>query len=298
MNTQMKTPAPDLRAYVLLLLLGLSWGIAFYLFKLALPTMTPAAVNMGRLAVAAAALFVLMRYRKEALPAWGPVWGYLAIVALLGNTLPYFLIAKAEETVPSGLAAILTGATPLVTMALAHFTTHDERITWNRMAGLAAGFAGLVVLFGPQALAGINEHLFGQSLLLFTCLSFAANALIARRMPELPIVTASFCVCLIGTVTMFPVALVVDPGLQHGPDAQAMLAVAGLGLITTAAGALIFFTLVREAGATFVVSANYLVPLVALALGILLLGERPEPDALIAFALICAGIWLAHRKQT
>lgn len=297
MNTPATTPAPDLRAYALLLLLGLSWGIAFYLFKLALPTMTPAAVNMGRLAVAAGALFLLMRRRGESLPPWGPVWGYLVVVALLGNTLPYFFIAKAEESVPSGLAAILTGATPLITMAMAHFVIHDERITWNRLAGLALGFAGLVVLFGPQALAGMGEHLFGQFLLLLTCLSFAANAIIARRMPSLPIVTTSFCVSLIGTIAMFPLALAVDPGLQHGPDLPAMLAVAALGLITTAAGALIFFTLVRDTGATFVVSANYLVPLVALVLGILLLNEEPDPAALAAFALICTGIWLAHRNR-
>lgn len=295
----MTTPnsAPGPRAYVLLLLLGLSWGVAFYFFKLALPTMTPAAINLGRLGVAAIALFLLMRARRETLPPWGPVWRYLIVVALLGNTLPYFLIAEAERSVPSGLAAILTGATPLLTMAMAHFATADEKITWSRLAGLFGGFLGLVLLIGPQALAGVGSHLFGQLLLLLTCLSFAANAIVARRMPALPLATTAFCVSLIGTIAMFPVALAVDPGMQYGPDLPAILAVVGLGLITTAAAALLFFELVREAGATFVVSANYLVPVVAVALGVLLLDEEPDPLALAAFVLISAGIWLAHRGR-
>ena len=296
MTERTTAAAPSPRAYGLLLLLAAAWGMAFYFIKLALPTMTPAAMNMGRLGVAAAVLFLVMQARREKLPPWGPVWGYLAAVAVLGNALPYFLIAHAEQSVPSGLAAILTGATPLITMALAHFATRDEQMTWRKLAGLVTGFAGLIVLFGPSALSGVGADLFAQGLLLLTCLSFAGNAIVARRMPPLPLATTCFAMTLIGTVVMFPFAMAADPGLSHGPDLAAILAVLGLGLITTAAAALLFFTLVREAGAVFVVSANYLTPLVALALGALLLGERPEPEALIAFALICAGIWLANRR--
>lgn len=279
----------------MLLLLGVSWGVAFYFIKIALPTVSPATMNLGRLAVAALALFLLMRARREELPPWGPVWGYLAAVAILGNALPYLLIAQAERDVPSGLAAILTGATPLITMALAHFATADERMTWKRFAGLVLGFAGLVILIGPEALAGVGDDLMAQGLLLLTCVSFACNAIVARRLPELPLVTASFAICLIGTAIMFPLALATDRGLTGGPDLPAIFAIVGLGLITTAGAALLFFALVRDVGATFVVSANYLTPAVALGLGVTFLGEQPDPAALAAFGLICAGIWLANR---
>ena len=288
--------APGIRAFAMLLLLAACWGVAFYFFKLALPTMTPTAINLGRLGVAAAALFVLMRARREPWPPWGPVWGYLIAVSLLGNTIPYLLIAEAERSVPSGLAAILTGATPLITMALAHVATQDEKMSWRKLAGLASGFVGLVILFGPQALGGVGDDLIAQGLLLLVCLSFACNAIVARRMPPLPLVTTTSAIALIGAVVMFPVALVADPGLGLAPDLPAVFAVLGLGLITTAAAGLLFFDLVRRVGATFVVSANYLTPLVALVLGVLLLGERPEPEVLVAFALICAGIWLANRR--
>ena len=101
---------------------------------------------------------------------------------------------------------------------------------------------------------------------------------------------------ILGVVLMFPIAVAVDPSLTARPSLPAIGAVVGLGVISTAAAALLFFVLVRTAGATFVVSANYLTPLMALSLGVLLLGERPGLDALVAFALICGGIWIANRR--
>jgi len=286
---------PGAREFLLLLVLSFCWGVAFFFIKVAVETASPLLVNMGRMAVASACLFLLMKAQRLSLPPWGPVWGYLTALAILGNALPYWLIAVAEQQVDSGLASILVGMTPLVTMLLAHVATHDERITPRRAAGFALGFAGLVTLMGPQALHGLGDDLIAQGLLLLACVSFAVNALVARRMPEVSLPAASFGMTLIGTVLMFPIAVAADPGLNARPDLSAIGAMIGLGVISTAAASLLFLTLVRRAGATFVVSANYLTPLMALSLGVLLLGERPDLNALVAFALICGGIWLANR---
>jgi len=286
---------PTPRHFLLLLLLSFAWGSAFYLIKLAIADLSPATVNLGRMAVAALALLLLIRYRRLALPSEGIAWVYLTIIAILGNALPYWLIAEAETTVDSGLASILIGATPLVTMVFAHFATQDERLTTNRILGFCLGFAGLVALIGPEVLAGIGDDLIAQSLLLLACVSFAANALVARRMPPVPVPVSGFCMCLIGTAIMFPFAIASEPVFSVQPGWAAIAGLVGLGVVSTAAATLLFFTLVREVGATFVVSANYLTPLVALTAGMALLGERPGVNAFIAFALICGGIWLANR---
>jgi drug/metabolite transporter (DMT)-like permease len=291
------TAGPTLRHFALLILLSIAWGTAFLFIKIALASLTPETINLGRMGVAALALFLLIRYRRLALPPMGIVWAFLTAVAILGNTLPYWLIAVAEKRVDSGLASILIGATPLVTMVMAHFATHDERLTPQRILGFCLGFAGLVVLFGPKVLAGIGEDLIAQSLLLLACVSFSLNALVARRMPPVAVAISGFGMCVIGTAIMFPFAVASTPVLDIQPGLPEIAAIVGLGVISTAAATLLFFTLVREVGATFVVSANYLTPLVALTAGVLLLGERPEADALIAFALICGGIWLANRPS-
>jgi drug/metabolite transporter (DMT)-like permease len=291
----MSAPQPSPRDFALLLALSVCWGLAFFFIKLALPTATPAVINLGRMGVAAAALLVLIRAMHLSLPPFGPVWGYLLAVAILGNALPYWLIAVAQERVDSGLASILIGATPLIAMVMAHFVTHDEKLTPMRVAGFALGFTGLIVLIGPEALKGLGGDLFAQALLLVACVSFSANALVARRMPPLSVPISGFGMTTLGALIMFPFAAASDPGLSTRPDTLAMIGIVGVGLISTGLATLLFFTLVRSAGATFVVAANYLTPVVALSLGVLVLGEEPTWNALAAFALICTGIWVAHR---
>lgn len=293
---QTRAAAPTARHFLLLFLLSVAWGTAFLFIKLALEAMSPVAVNLGRMGVAALVLALLVRARRLALPPVGRTWLYLIAVAVFGNVLPYWLIAVAEVQVESGLASILIGATPLVTMVLAHFATRDERLTVGRIAGFLMGFAGLIVLFGPELHAGIGDDVLAQGLLLLACVSFALTALIARRMPPVPVPVASFGMSVIGTVMLFPFAVGADPDLVVQPSLLAIGAIVGLGVISTAAAMLVYFTLVREVSATFVVTANYLTPLVALSGGVLLLGERPGMNALVAFVLICIGIWLANRK--
>lgn len=282
--------------YLLLFALATAWGLGFFFIKVAVETVPPVTINLGRLAVGALVLFVLMRRQGQKLPPLGPVWGYICTVALLGNALPYWLIGVSAEKVDSGLASILVGATPLVTMLLAHLVTHDEKMTPARIGGLLLGFAGLGLLLGSQALAGLGDELLAQALLLAVAVSFALNALVARRMPEVPAMTYAFSMCAVATVMLFPFAVAADPDLSLRPGWAALASIVALGVITTAGASVLFFIIVRRVGATFVASANYLTPPVALVLGILVLGEDPDPMALIAFALICAGIWLAYRR--
>jgi drug/metabolite transporter (DMT)-like permease len=170
--------------------------------------------------------------------------------------------------------------------------------------GVAAGFLGIVVLLGPGALAGlrggagdVGSDLLAQTLLVLVCFSFAFNALIARRMAPLPPAVAAASVSLIATVMLLPFAIAVDPDLSLSPGWQAIGAVFFLGAIGTGAATLLFFILVQQRGANFVISANYLLPLVAMVLGVAFLAEQPRPEAFGAMALICGGIWLSNRPS-
>ncbi len=305
MSEQSMTTRASARHYLLLGALAFSWGSGFLFVELALVDLPPVMVAMGRTAVATGVLYAVARrqgYNLPTLTGNGQLWLILATLAVVGHALPFFLMAQAQTELDSNLAGIFIGATPLVTLLVVHFGTHDEKMTRTRIMGVAAGFLGIVVLLGPGAVAGLqnevgNERagLLAQIFLILVCFSFATNALIARRMTPLSPAVAAASVSLIATVILLPFAIAVDPDLSLSPSWLAIGAVFFLGAIGTGAATLLFFILVQQCGANFVISANYLLPLVAMVLGVTFLAEQPRPEALVAMALICGGIWLSNR---
>ncbi|MDA1098870.1 MAG: EamA family transporter [Proteobacteria bacterium] len=297
---------PSVRHYLLLGALASAWGSSFLFVELGLADLPPVMVALARTAVAAGLLYAVARRQGHNLPSPGRQWLILAVLAVVGHALPFFLIAQAQTQLDSNLAGIFIGATPLVTLVVVHFGTKDEKMTKTRIMGVTAGFLGIVVLLGPGAvaslegsvLAGAGANLLAQASLFLVGLSFALNALIARRMPPLPPAVAACSVSLLATVVLLPFAFAVDPGLSLRPGWLAVGAVFMLGAVCTGGATLLFFILVQERGANFVMSANYLLPLVALILGVAFLGEQPRPEALLSMALISGGIWLSNRPPS
>lgn len=295
---------PSVRHYLLLGGLAFAWGSGFLFVELGLADMPPVMVSLARTAVAAGLLYAVARRQGHNLPSPignGRQWLILAVLAVVGNALPFFLMAQAQTRLDSNLAGIFIGATPLVTLVVVHFGTRDEKMTRTRVMGVAAGFMGIVVLLGPDAVtgikAGVGADLLAQGALLLVCLSFALNALIARRMAPLPPAVAACSVSLLATAMLLPFAIAADPSLSLRPGWLAIGAVFALGSIGTGVATLLFYILVQERGANFVISANYLLPLIAMVLGVTLLAEQPRPESLLAMALICGGIWLSNRPQ-
>lgn len=282
--------------YLLLVLLAFGWGSSFLAIKLAVDSVSPATITLGRMAISAGFLFLLVKRQGQALPTDAVTWWCLAGVALFGNALPFFLIAAAEEHVDSGLAAILIGATPLFTILLAHRFTPDEKLTPQRLIGVAVGFLGLIALVGWDVLQGLGEDLGAQVLLLAAALSFAINAVVARRMPPQPHLVSSFAVSLCATVMLFPFAVAADGMSAPAPDWPAVLGIVWLGLVSTAGATITFFALIRRAGAGFTAQGNYLVPMIAVILGVAVLGEQPAWNQLAALALILLGIFVANLR--
>ncbi len=289
----MSAPGAGSRDYLLLAVLGGCWGSNFLAIKLAVVDFGPATLTLGRLAIAAAILLLVMKAKKLAWPRDARRWGGIALVALLSNAIPYTLIAWGEVRITSQLAAILIATTPLITLPLAHLVTRDEKLTAKRTLGVAIGFAGVVALVGHDALTGLGSDLVAQIALLAAALSYAICTLVARRLPETPSVTSAFCTTALATLYLFPLAVASEGDFDAtAPGWVAIAAVAWLGVISTAGAMLIYFTLIRRVGATFVSLANYVVPLIALGLGGVMLGENPSWNSLAALALILVGVYL------
>lgn len=292
----MATPAairgakPNRGDYLLLLALGVTWGASFLLIKIAVATIPPLSVVAGRILVGAVALGVIAALRGTKLPTDGRSWLKLGIMGTIGTVLPFFLISWGELRIDSGLAAILMAFVPIGALVLAHLFYHDEKLTAGKLVGVLLGVAGIVVLVGPSALAGLGHEVTAQLAVLGAAFCYAGNTTIARRLGGLPAEIVSIGMLLTAAVIAVPAALVVDQPWRLEPSAMSILAVVLLGVVSTALGYVLLFAVVARAGAGFAAFNNFLVPPVGVVWGVLLLGETPSPHALAALLIVLAGL--------
>ena len=286
------------RNWSLLFALVAMWGSAFMFMKIGVATVAPASLVAGRLMLAAALLYAVMRARGLTLPPPGKRWLPFAALAILGNCLPFYLIAWGQQFIDSALAGILIAIMPLATLVLAHFFVAGERMTGPRALGFAIGFAGIVVLMGPAALTGLGGSpgkAMAQVAVLAGALCYAANSVLARRTIANDFLVASTAVLIIASALMVPVALVLDAPWTGAPSAGSVAAIVWLGIGPTALATILYFQLIAAAGPTFMAIVNYLSPVVALLAGVLLMGEQPGATAIAGLVLILLGIALSRR---
>ena len=278
-----------------LLVIALMWGTAFAVIRLAVESVAPLQVAAGRIVVAAAVLCGALRIAGLRFPRGRRVWLYFLLLGILGNAVPFYLISWGQQQVPSGVAGILMGTNPLVTLLLAHVWVSGEAVTRIRLAGFALGFGGVVVLMGPDAIDSIGSDLARQGGILAGALCYAINTILVRRMPATHPLVASACVLLVASAVIVPTAILV-PGAGHPASAASLFAVLWLGLIPTAAATILYFRVVSSAGPTFLSLVNYAVPLLAVLTGALFYAEQPGVRTLLALALILSGIALTQLR--
>ncbi|MGH8616878.1 MAG: DMT family transporter [Burkholderiales bacterium] len=291
--------------WALLAALTLMWGTTFVFIKIAVASVPPLSMVAFRMLLAAAILGAWACWGKRRSPPAAatartrPRWGVCIALAVLGNCLPFTLIAWGQQTIDASLSAILVSVMPLGVIVLAHFFIPGERVTARRAAGFAAGFAGVVLLIGPSALAGLGgawREVTAQVAVVGAALCFAGNAVLARRAVVVEDALAmSAVVIAIGAVLMLPLALAFDRPwtLEPGPAALASLVWMGVG--PTAIATVLYFRLIARAGPAFMSLVNYLTPVIGLAVGTSALGERPDLTAYLGLVLILCGIAVSRR---
>lgn len=287
-------PHPALMDYLLLFGLAALWGGSFTFIKMGVETVPAVTTTLLRLIIAAALMLMLARWRGEWLPGGTRIWGAVLLTAITGNALPFTLISWGEERIDSGLAAILMGVMPLTTMLIAHAMTADDRLTPGKLAGIALGFLGLVVLIGPARLTGLGEDVVRELAVAAAAICYGINANVTRSLTGVPQTAAIAAVLLVSALILLPVSIVVDRPWTLAPSVQSLSAIITLGIFQTALGTVILFTLVRRQGASFFSQINFLVPISGVLWGALVLGERPILSAYVALGIILAGVAIAR----
>ncbi len=286
--------------WVVLGLLVVAWGSAFALLKVAVTGMPPVWTSVGRLWVATAVLGLICAARRERTPplsaARGSPWPWYVMLGLIGLAAPFMLFATAAASLPSAVNAICNGASPVFTVALAHFALADERLTLRRALGVAMGFVGLVVLVAPRLQGGVTVEAAALGLSITAAALYAASNVITRKAPTVSATAGALMMCGSGAVLATIGALVIA-GPPPVPPIGAAAAVATLGVFSTGLGTVGYVWLIQRRGPVFTSMAIYLVPLWATVVGVGLMGERPGWTAFAALALVLCGVALTTARR-
>ena len=288
-------PAPPL-AWAFLLLLGLIWGGSFLGVAMGLRGFAPLWIAAGRIGIAAAILVGLALATGAGLPDAGSargrrIWLHCAGMAVFSNALPFALLAWAQQRVSSGFAGISMAVVPLLVLPLAHVFVPGERMTWAKVAGFAVGFAGVAVLIGPvdgEGAAGVAR----LACVAASC-SYAVGAIVTRLAPPGPYLAFGAGGLLVAAALILPLALAVE-GWPAPPPREAVLGVLYLGLFPTALATVMLVFVVQSAGPSFMSLVNYQVPVWAVLLGLVFLGEALPPQFVGALALILGGLAISQ----
>ena len=300
----------DKSDWAILVTLALIWGGAFFFIGVAVRHVPPLTYVWLRLTIAAAAMWLFLKFKGEKLGLPRQVWGSILLLALLNNALPFTLFGWGQTHIASGLASILNATTPIWGVVVAHFLTSDERMTPRKIVGVLLGFGGVATMIGPTLLSNIGNDALAQLACVTASLSYALAAVWARRFKRMGLSPMSVTTGQLtaGAAMMLPLALFVDRPWEHAvPPLSAWGAIVALALLCTAFGYVMYFRLIDSAGATNALLVTLLVPPTAILLGSLFLGEQLAPQDFAGLLLIGLGlaaidgrlltIWRKRRTQ-
>ena len=277
----------------LLVLLSLLWGGSFLCVGIAVQELPVLTIIALRVSLAALVLWGIALFSGHQLPRGRKTWQAFLALGLLNNVIPFGLIVFGQQTIGAGLAAILNATTPLWTVLIAALFLADERFSKQKLFGVLLGLVGVIVMVGPDSLAGISRNLGAQLAVLGATLSYAFASVFGRRFAAAkisPLHTA------LGQVTassfiLVPLALMIDtPWASTLPSQATIFAILGLAVLSTAGGYLLFFNILERAGATNVSLVTLLIPPSAIAMGMLFLEETLQGIHFIGLALIILGL--------
>jgi drug/metabolite transporter (DMT)-like permease len=284
-------PSQSLSIAGQIILLGAIWGGAFTLIKVLVDTLSPLEIASGRLALGAIAVLAVITMRGTLRWPGFQLLLPIAVVAMLDTLVPYTLVGWAESRIHSGSAAVLISAMPLFTVVFASMTTQDENIGPARLAGIATGFAGVLMLVGsPDTL--LHSGAAGEIAVVGAAASYAAGSLYARRLlKRVDVANLTAVKLTIGAALASLATAVTARGDGFAAlDTGEVAALITLGVLCTGLSFVLYFRIVADAGSVVASTVTYVIPVFGLLFGTLFLDESIDQRTFASMALIAAGV--------
>ena len=277
---------------------GLVWGASFLFIAIALTGMTPVQVAAGRAVLGALTLGLIVLVTRDRLPAWGRIYGHLAVVGVTFCVLPYLLFAWAQQYVASGLASVYNATTPIMTAIIAALVLRVEKLTRAQILGIAIGIVGVIVIIGPWEGVELGGDLVPQLAMLGATACYGFSLSYMRRFltdTGVSAVSFTFVYIAIAAVLLLALAPIASP-TPMTLDVTVIVAIVLLGAFGTGFAYVWNQNVVRAWGATRAATVTYITPVVGVVLGILVLGEVLVWNEPVGAALVIVGVLLAQRR--
>jgi len=287
--------------WLLFTFVGLIWGTSFLWIKIAVQEVSPFVLVSFRTLFAALGLVVYLLIDRKARMPWKEIAPRLPVFIVLGLVnvaIPWLLISWAEMHIESGVASILNATMPLWTIIIAPLVISDDKITLPKLAGLATGFIGVVLLFLPSIGEGWSTNLLGQAAVLGATLCYASATIFARKKAHgLNPQTQTFLQFTMSTLIVWSLTLGIEKQITLPALPITWLALLWLGLLGSGFAYIIYFSLLHRLGPTRLSMVTYIPPVVGVLLGIIFLGEAFHWQALVGALLILSGISIVNLKS-
>ena len=279
--------------WAMLLALSVLWGGSFFFVEVAIRELPTFTVVVCRVVLAALTLLAVMRFMGLKMPKDARIWGAFFGMGVLNNVIPFTLIVWGQMHIASGVASILNATTPLFTVIVAHYMTSDEKMTPAKFLGVILGMIGVAIMIGGDALGALGLNVTAQLAILAAAISYAFAGIFGRRFKALnvnPIATATGQVTA-SSMMLVPLMLLIDqPWALPVPGIATLTSLAGLAVLSTSLAYILYFRILSTAGATNLLLVTFLIPVSAILLGVLVLGEVLQPKHYLGMALIGLGL--------
>lgn len=285
---------------MLMAFIVIALGSSYAMNKFALVSFKTEWIITFRMVLASLVLGAILLFTGRSYPKSLTIWVWAAWLALVGNILPFALITWGTTYVPTGLVSILVAPTAVPILVLAHVFVAGERLTKGKIIGLALALFGVLIVIGLENFAKLEFQgtaFWAQLAILTSTIGFAANNVSVRLMPNSDLVSLSAAVMLIASV----ICLITTPFFAELPELatitpMAVISIAFLGTVTSAAATLAIYAMIRLASVGFSSYLNYLLPPYALALGIVVFSETLTKSAFLGLSFILFGVWFSERS--
>jgi drug/metabolite transporter (DMT)-like permease len=285
------------KVWGLLIVLGLLWGGSFFFARIAVADIPPLWLVFFRVSIAAVALHLYLIARGQwQLFKESPFLPFL-MLGLLNNAIPFSLLFTGQTVLGAGLASILNATTPFLTVIVANILTNDEKATAPKIIGIMLGIAGAILIIDPTNALRANAPIWAYLAVIGATLSYSFAAIYAKRFKGISPVVITAGQLTGSTILMLPAAFLV-----HGVPAvtswnsDSWYAALALALASTAFAYTLYFRIIALAGATIASLVTLLVPVSAVLLGALFLGERLAIHEFGGMALIFVGLLVINGK--
>ncbi|HEV7259357.1 MAG TPA: EamA family transporter [Bosea sp. (in: a-proteobacteria)] len=274
----------------LLLILATLWGASYTFIKIGVETIPPVTFIAARTLIGGTILLAVLHWRGLRLPRDLATWRLFMVQACLNSVLPFTLIAWAERSVDAGLASILNGTTPVFVFLISLAIAPRKRPDGRRALGVLAGIAGISLIVGLPALAGLGDQVLPQLAIVLATVAYACAALFGRNFAGMAPLLPAAGSMLAGGALLLPVSLLVDQPWTLTPSRDSLLALLALAAVSTALAFAIYFRLIRTLGPVGTTTVSYIRVPIGVAIGMLVLGESPSSTAWVGLCLVVVGV--------